>query len=52
MEEYIDQIEKFLRGQMENGEEKVFKESLSANEQLRLLALLMVQTLRLYQKKR
>ena len=52
MEEYIDQIEKFLRRQMGQGEEKAFKESLAENEELRLLALLVVQMLKLYQKMR
>ena len=52
MEDYIEQIEKFLRGQMEKGEEKAFKESLAENEELRLLALLVVQMLKLYKKMR
>ena len=39
MEEYIDRIEKFLRGQMTQQEEVNFKEDLSKNAQLHSQAL-------------
>ena len=39
MEEYTEQIEKFLRGQMNQQEEKAFKEELSTNGQLRSFAI-------------
>ena len=39
MEKYTEQIEKFLRGQMSQQEEKSFKEELSTNGQLRSFAL-------------
>lgn len=38
MEEYIDQIEKFLRGQMSQEEEGVLKTALTTDAQLRSLA--------------
>ena len=41
MEKYTEQIEKFLRGQMSQQEEKAFKEELSTNEQLRSFAIAM-----------
>ena len=50
MEEYIDQIEKFLRRQMGQYEEKAFKESLAENEELRLLALSVAIVLMAFQK--
>ncbi len=40
MEEYIDQIEKYLRGQMSHQEENNFKEVVKSNKQLRSLALI------------
>ena len=52
MEEYIVQIETFLRGQMTQREEIAFKESLVSNEDLRLLALSVVMVLRAFQKVR
>lgn len=52
MEEYIDQIEKYLRGQMTQREEIAFKESLASNEELRLQALSVVMVLRSFQKVR
>ena len=42
MEENIDQIEKFLRGQMSQDEESLFKTSLSTDEHLRSLAFILV----------
>jgi len=48
MEEYIVQIETFLRGQMTQQEEYAFKESLSSNEELRLLALSVAMVLRAF----
>ena len=41
MEEYTEQIEKFLRGQMSQQEEKSFKEEFSTNGQLRSFAIAM-----------
>ena len=38
MEEYINQIEKYLRGQMSEEEEGAFKASLTTDEHLRSLA--------------
>ncbi len=38
MEECINQIEKFLRGQMSKQEENSFKESVKSSEQLRSFA--------------
>lgn len=38
MEEYINQIEKFLRGQMNKEEEGVFKASLTTDAHLRSYA--------------
>lgn len=40
MEECINQIEKFLRGQMSQQEENTFEESVKSNEQLRSFALI------------
>ncbi len=41
MEEYIDQIEKFLRGQMSQEEESAFKKSLTKDAHLRSYAFIM-----------
>ncbi|MBO7098461.1 MAG: hypothetical protein J6W21_01185 [Bacteroidaceae bacterium] len=41
MEDYIDQIEKFLRGQMNQEEEGVFKKSLITGAHLRSYAFIM-----------
>ena len=38
MEEYIDQIEKFLRGQMSKEEERVFKALLTTDTNFRICA--------------
>lgn len=38
MEEYIDQVESFLRGQMSLQEEAAFKASISSNEHFLSLA--------------
>lgn len=42
MEVYIDQIEKYLRGQMNRQEENAFKELLASNKPLRSTAFLVV----------
>ena len=47
MKEYINQIEKFLRGQMSHEEESVFKTSLATDEHLRSLALILANMLRM-----
>lgn len=41
MENHIDQIEKFLKGQMSPKEEGAFKESLMADHHMRTCALIM-----------
>ena len=46
MEEYIDQIEKFLRGQMSQEEEGLFKALLTTDEHLKSLSFLVVYMLR------
>lgn len=46
MEEYIDQIEKFLRGQMSKEEERVFKTLLTTDAHLRSLAFIMAYMLK------
>ena len=46
MKEYIDQIEKFLRGQMSQEEEDMFKKSLATKGHLRSLAFIVVSILR------
>ena len=46
MEEYIDQIEKFLRGQMNLEEESVFKILLATNTNLRSFAFIIANMLR------
>lgn len=47
MKEYIDQIETFLRGQMSQEEEGVFKSSLAIDEHLRSLAFILTNLLRM-----
>lgn len=46
MGEYIDQIEKFLRGQMSKREEMVFKTSLITDTHLRSFAFIVAYMLR------
>ncbi len=46
MEEYIDQIEKFLRGQMNQNEEGAFKTSLTTDAHLRSLAFIVASILK------
>ena len=46
MEEYIDQIEKFLRGQMSKEEEDVFKTSMTTDAQQRLFAFIVASILK------
>ncbi len=46
MEEYIDQIEKYLRGRMNQQEINKFKASLTTNPQLRSLAIIVVNILK------
>ena len=46
MEEYINQIEKFLRGQMSLEEESLFKTSLKTDAHLRLYAFIMAYMLK------
>lgn len=46
MEEYIELIEKFLRGQMGQEEESAFKSSLATNEHLRSCALIVAHLLK------
>jgi len=46
MEEYIDQIEKFLRGQMSWKEEGEFKTALTTDAHLRLYAFILTYMLR------
>ena len=46
MKEYIDQIEKFLRGQMSQEEEAIFKASLTTNGHLRSFAFIVTNLLR------
>lgn len=41
MEEYIESIEKFLRGQMSQEEENVFKKSLMSDAYMRACAFIM-----------
>ena len=50
MGDYINQIEQFLRGQMNQQEEAAFKVALSSNDHLRSLARIMTLVLRAYQK--
>ena len=50
MDEHIKQIEKFLRGQMNQQEETAFKVALSSNNRFRSLARIMTFVLRAYQK--
>lgn len=42
MEDYIDQIEKFLRGQMSKEEERLFKTSLTTDTSFRICAFIVV----------
>ena len=46
MENYIDYIEKFLRGQMSQDEERAFKSSLTTDANLRLYAFFLTYMLR------
>ena len=46
MEDYIDYIEKFLRGQMSEKEDAFFKTSLTTNERFRSLAFIVAYILR------
>ena len=46
MEEYIDKIERFLRGKMSQKEESVFKASLREDTHLHLYAFIVVYILR------
>lgn len=46
MKKYIDQIEKFLRGQMSLEEENMFKKSLVTDTHLRLYAFIMAYMLK------
>ena len=48
MEDYIDRIEKFLRGQMSQEEEDTFKETVKLNGQLCLSALIVVIILKFF----
>jgi len=50
MEEYIDKIEKFLRGQMNPQEETTFRASLASNKEMCLHALIVTFLLRPHQK--
>lgn len=46
MEDYIDQIEKFLRGMMSQEEERVFKTSLTTDINLRSCTFIMASILK------
>lgn len=50
MEEYINQIEQFLRGQMNPQEEITFIASLASNKKKRLIAFIVTFLLRSHQK--
>ena len=50
MEEYIDKIEKFLRGQMTEKEEQNFKNELPTNAHLHSFALLIASVLKALRK--
>lgn len=50
MEEYINRIEQFLRGQMNPQEEDAFKASLISNKKMRLFASIVTYLLRSQQK--
>lgn len=50
MEDYVDQIEKYLRGQMTKQEELTFKVALLSNENFHSLALSITYILRSFQK--
>lgn len=47
MEDYIEQIEKFLKGKMSIQEEVIFKTSLTTNAHLRSCAFIMAYMLRI-----
>ena len=47
MTEYIDQIEKFLRGQMSQEEESKFKASLTKDARLRSYAFILAYVMRM-----
>lgn len=47
MTEYINQIEKFLKGQMSQEEESVFKSTLATDGHLRSLAFILAYILRM-----
>ena len=46
MEDYVEQIERFLRGQMNQEEESLFKTSLKTDAHLRLYAFIMAYMLK------
>lgn len=46
MEDFVDQIEKFLRGQMSQEEEVIFKTSLETDVRLRSLTFIVAYMLR------
>ena len=46
MDEYIEQIEKFLRGQMNRKEEEIFKTALTIDAHLRSFAFIVAYMLR------
>lgn len=50
MEEYMNQIEMFLKGQMSNQEEDAFKSRLASDELFRSLALSISIILKCYEK--
>lgn len=50
MEDYVDQIEKYLRGQMNKQEELALKVALSSDENFHSLALSIIYILRSFQK--
>lgn len=47
MEDYIEQIEKFLKGKMSKREEVIFKTSLTTNAHLRSCAFIVTYILRI-----
>ena len=47
MENYIEQIEKFLKGKMNKQEEVIFKTSLATNDHLRSCAFIVAYMLRI-----
>ena len=50
MEDYVDQIEKYLRGQMTKQEELTLKAVLSSDDNFHSLALSIIHVLRSFQK--